>query len=62
VNRDNYSEQGKFAYKPAELNKILPKEEVSNAGDAIQSIDPTVFNVDGESSLVVSWKGCRSLN
>lgn len=43
VNRDNYySEQGKFAYKPAELNKILPKEEVSNAGDAIQSIDPTV--------------------
>jgi hypothetical protein len=43
VNRDNYySEQGKFAYKPTELNKILPKEEVSNAGDAIQSIDPTV--------------------
>jgi hypothetical protein len=43
VNRNNYySSQGKFPFKPAELKKILPQEEVSNAHDAIEYIDPTV--------------------
>jgi hypothetical protein len=43
VNRNNfYSAQGKFPSKPAELKKILPQEEVSNARDAMESIDPAV--------------------
>jgi hypothetical protein len=44
VNQNNYySSQGKFPFKPAELKKILPQEEVSNAHDAIEYIDPTVL-------------------